>query len=87
MTRDEVLDLLRTHKEALADRFGVTGLALYGSFAREGVCSRDQEAGDVENQKQGRCGDGPQHAQTMAGDLSSANEHPPGGEQDSTGEV
>ena len=35
MTRDEVLDLLQTHKTVLADRFGVTGLALYGSFARD----------------------------------------------------
>ena len=39
MTRDEVLDLLRTHKGALADRFGVTGLALYGSFARDQATS------------------------------------------------
>ncbi len=35
MTRDDVLDLLRTHKQALAERFGVTGLALFGSFARD----------------------------------------------------
>ena len=35
MTRDDVLDLLRTHKPALAERFGVTGLALFGSFARD----------------------------------------------------
>ena len=35
MTRDDVLDLLRTHKTVLAERFGVTGLALYGSFARD----------------------------------------------------
>ena len=34
MTRDEVLGLLQAHKAALADRFGVTSLALYGSFAR-----------------------------------------------------
>ena len=34
MNRDEVLNLLQAHKAALADRFGVTGLALYGSFAR-----------------------------------------------------
>ena len=34
MNRDEALDVLRTHKTALADRFGVTALALYGSFAR-----------------------------------------------------
>ena len=35
MTRDDVLDLLRAHKPVLAERFGVTGLALFGSFARE----------------------------------------------------
>ena len=35
MTRDEVLDVLRTHKAALAQRFGVTELALFGSFARD----------------------------------------------------
>ena len=35
MTRSEVLDLLRTHKQILADRFGVTDLALFGSFARD----------------------------------------------------
>ena len=35
MNRDEALDLLREHKPALAERFGVMGLALYGSFARD----------------------------------------------------
>ena len=35
MTRAEVLALLRAHKPTLATRFGVTGLALYGSFARD----------------------------------------------------
>ena len=35
MNRDEALDLLREHKSTLAERFGVTGLALYGSFARD----------------------------------------------------
>ena len=35
MNRDEALDLLREHKPALAERFGVTGLALYGSYARD----------------------------------------------------
>ena len=35
MNRNEALDLLREHKSALAKRFGVTGLALYGSFARD----------------------------------------------------
>ena len=35
MNRTEVLDILRTHKPTLADRFGVTELALFGSFARD----------------------------------------------------
>ena len=35
MNRDEALDLLRAHKTVLAERFGVTGLALFGSFARD----------------------------------------------------
>ena len=34
MNREEVLDILRTHKPMLAERFGVTELALFGSFAR-----------------------------------------------------
>lgn len=40
MNRAEVLDLLRAHKSTLAERFGVTYLALFGSFAR------DQAGGD-----------------------------------------
>ena len=35
MNRDEVLNVLRTHKAVLAQRFGVTGLVLFGSFARD----------------------------------------------------
>lgn len=35
MTRIDILKLLRTHKAVLKKRFGVTGLALYGSFARD----------------------------------------------------
>ena len=35
MNRDEALDLLRTHKATLAQRFGVIELALFGSFARD----------------------------------------------------
>ena len=34
MNRDEILDTLRAHKLVLAERFGVSGLALFGSFAR-----------------------------------------------------
>jgi uncharacterized protein with HEPN domain/predicted nucleotidyltransferase len=35
MTRDKVLSLLRAHKDALAQRFGVASLALFGSYARD----------------------------------------------------
>ena len=35
MNRDDVLKVLRTHKAALSERFGVTELALFGSFARD----------------------------------------------------
>ena len=34
MNRDEVLKVLRAHKAILAQRFGVTNLALFGSVAR-----------------------------------------------------
>ena len=34
MNRDEVLETLRKHKQILQERFDVTGLVLYGSFAR-----------------------------------------------------
>lgn len=37
MNRDEVLKVLRTHKVTLSQRFGVTELALFGSFARDGA--------------------------------------------------
>ena len=35
MNRDEVLNVLRAHKATLTQRFGVTELALFGSFARD----------------------------------------------------
>ena len=35
MNRDEVLNVLRAHKPILAQRFGVTGLALFGSVVRD----------------------------------------------------
>ena len=35
MNRDEVLNVLRAHKATLAQRFGVSELALFGSFARD----------------------------------------------------
>ena len=40
MNRDKALDLLRAHKLALAERFGVTSLALFGSFARDQATDR-----------------------------------------------
>ena len=44
MNRDEVLDLLRTHKPTLEQRFGITKLALFGSFARD----QASESSDVD---------------------------------------
>ena len=35
MTKEEIIRILRAHKPALAQRFGVTDLALFGSFARD----------------------------------------------------
>ena len=35
MTREEALTLLRAHKAAVVERFGVTGLALFGSTVRD----------------------------------------------------
>ena len=35
MTRNDVLNVLRTHKTTLAKRFGIIEIALYGSFARD----------------------------------------------------
>ena len=35
MNRDQVLDVLRTHKALLAQRFGIAEMALFGSFARD----------------------------------------------------
>ena len=40
MNGDEVLDLLRAHKPLLVERFGVTQLALFGSFARDQATDR-----------------------------------------------
>ena len=37
MNRDEVLKLLRAHKATLAQRFGVTNLALFDSAARNEI--------------------------------------------------
>ena len=35
MKRNRVLELLRTHKPFLAQRYGISEIALYGSFARD----------------------------------------------------
>ena len=35
MSRDEVLALLRAHKQVLERRFGIVDLALFGSYARD----------------------------------------------------
>lgn len=35
MNRGDILDTLRAHKPVLAEHFGVNGLALFGSFARD----------------------------------------------------
>ena len=35
MNRVEILHKLQAHKHVLAERFGVTGLALFGSYARD----------------------------------------------------
>ena len=35
MNRNELLHILRQHKPILEERFGVTELALFGSFARD----------------------------------------------------
>ena len=43
-SRDDVLRLLRDHKEALRERFGVTEVYLFGSFARDEAT----EASDVD---------------------------------------
>lgn len=34
MTRDEILDFLKTHREALRREYGVQDIALFGSYAR-----------------------------------------------------
>ncbi len=44
INRDEALDLLRIHKPVLAERFGVTELALFGSLARD----EDTDTSDVD---------------------------------------
>ncbi len=34
MTREQILDFLRQHKQEMHDRFGVTRIGLFGSYAR-----------------------------------------------------
>ena len=45
MSRAEVLDKLQAHKHTLTARFDVTGLAVFGSFARDQV--KDKNAVDI----------------------------------------
>ena len=35
LSREDVLELLRSHKRVLRERFGVTEISLFGSFARD----------------------------------------------------
>lgn len=35
MTRDEILDCLKTHRDELRHTYGVEDIALFGSYARE----------------------------------------------------
>ncbi len=35
MNKTEIIRLLETHKQTLIERFGMTSLALFGSFARD----------------------------------------------------
>lgn len=37
MTREEILDFLRQHKQEMNDRFGVIKIGLFGSYARGGA--------------------------------------------------
>ena len=40
MNRTDIVNSLQAHKHILAERFGVTGLALFGSFARDQATDR-----------------------------------------------
>lgn len=42
MTREQILDFLRQHKQEMCDRFGVTKIGLFGSYAR-GDASDDSD--------------------------------------------
>ena len=35
LSREDVLELLRSHKQTLNERFGVSEMSLFGSFARD----------------------------------------------------
>ena len=60
MSRDEALNLLRAHKAALVERFGVTTLALFGSIVRD-------EAADGSDVDILVCFDGPATSQRYFG--------------------
>lgn len=42
--RNDIIDFLTSHKEELAHRFGVTSIALFGSYAR----AEGQESSDID---------------------------------------
>ena len=44
LRRDEVIEVLRRHKAEFAERYGVTGLGVFGSVARDNAT----EASDVD---------------------------------------
>ena len=60
MSRDEALNLLRAHKAALVEQFGVTTLALFGSIVRD-------EAADGSDVDILVCFDGPATSQRYFG--------------------
>lgn len=35
MTKDEILSFLRTHKQEMTEKFGITSIGLFGSYARQ----------------------------------------------------
>lgn len=45
MTRSEILDFLKSHREELRLTYGVTDIALFGSYARD--CAKDGSDIDI----------------------------------------
>lgn len=44
MSKDQILQFLKSHKQELKDRFGVTSIGLFGSFARQ----ENHECSDID---------------------------------------